>query len=1514
MEEKWLTEDVREEEMMFQGFEPGNITRPKRHRDAEDWSAHEYEYVAERQEALPAESVEINTLIGSPRTQVTTLNVGSHKKLMWDDSAPKPAFVAFLSSRQRQRSVVTLQEVHLLHTDPRWIQFVKNMKLHVPWMKFALLAGPEGTALIYSHDMTDASVKNVDPTQNTVCIQLRGDNVHDAGARICIWGVYFPFGKQKASLKDPTVAHIKECSMMEGNQCLVVGDFNGERWHKKNYSEKLIAARLKRVNTGVTGKPWKKADGESPDDTKGGKAQGIWSTHPEKVVDVTVLVEYDELSNHHRPVVCYIPSSDWGPRIRPLNLHSEMRFVPKDSDIGALMEEAENFEQLMEIIVANTGLKGTVRERNKQRKKKDVEKKQSHAQSQKRMERVRKSMAARVKKQENALFSAALSNGPLLKSTIMEVPTDVSFCSVKDNAEYVAALKSGNWRRKACQPDDFFRDFKPFADLDPKVIAELTAEFEWESLLPSREGLGHTKTFADFEAKVAHRMGPRALAIVAKKFSEWAADTSIIDEIIQKLIGIPTRKTHSETDIQKILQKVRRPIGIQGLFRAWFSGAQALRLRSLIHLVAPANMHGFIPNREGHDMVLQLAILIAMTNPKTMPLWLFQADIVKCFDALQFEIITLLDKLMKLPRPFFEVMARQFEETIHEVRINSARPVRVKQDSGATQGNQRVPALSVLILAPLAAKLEENAKAAGIKDQPMHTRSVVNFADDWVFSSECCQDNVARFVWARSLLRSIGMDLKLVAVACNEFAHKMHNNGYSIEDEDSHRPNALVIEDTEEDGKVIMVEYPIVGSIRILGECIHVKEKSECALTKCKRCSKPHPTKMCAGCKELVLNNVRSLPVKIVDKVECVNQRLLSSFMYGAYSCTKQREALHQMEDDTRRLLFGFGSGGYVVGAHLPAKKYGLGLRDSLRNLAIETAAVIERGMAREKGTLAKQVVQLFQKNKKWPPSISTALHGKNPCELEPLPMIIATPHRSLMEQDVSSQRRVQIEWFSERSGKRSYVRAIARGSDGRDVTHYLHKDGDDIAMTLVKMLAQIIESEWERAGDVYMELPWEGEILKLVESEKNTSLSISKSNRVFISVLARLSTARKSISHVNVEYEFPVTSTEATVIPDAYPLSIKVWGKSVVTGSLKEDVIRELKKRQESEFWDGNRQLKHLVPFKEQVDLELSCVSAGILRGTYYTSELPARRANLLMRLLTGAEIKTEYSKCQIKECKFCDLTLEHIASHVDRSQVPEVINKIDSWKYPWTWLHRNPPNFVFLGLVHGNMTSWQWNRKEEKEFAIYMKKVAAEFAELGLVAYDTCSGRNTEADTTPEIAIQETHTKAAEFTHQAYADYSLCTVNGKDGSKPTYFIGLGGYVCKGNVEIARFQFRRWVPAHLANSTIGEHLANVVLVKMTKYLELDNVCFLADNKAVPEHLKGEFSCNMPTVVIIRAAVDELLRGMKRTHGWIPRLKNKLADMLAGEAAKGEHFEGRFPKEYVKELDELLGAMMGMSE
>ena len=84
------------------------------------------------------------------------------------------------------------------------------------------------------------------------------------------------------------------------------------------------------------------------------------------------------------------------------------------------------------------------------------------------------------------------------------------------------------------------------------------------------------------------------------------------------------------------------------------------------------------------------------------------------------------------------------------------------------------------ILAPLAKKLQEQAQLSQEMENneaPMHTRSVDNFADDWDFASDDLNDNIRRFVWARKLLRSIGMDYKLVAVACNERAHMLYKYG-----------------------------------------------------------------------------------------------------------------------------------------------------------------------------------------------------------------------------------------------------------------------------------------------------------------------------------------------------------------------------------------------------------------------------------------------------------------------------------------------------------------------------------------------------------------------------------------------------------------------------------------------------------------------------------------------------------------------------------------------------------------
>ena len=640
----------------------------------------------------------------------------------------------------------------------------------------------------------------------------------------------------------------------EGNFTIVVGDFNGERWHKRDYSARLTEAGLTRVETGPTGKPSKKEDIPAEAENRtGGKAQGAWASDTKKILRVEVLKTFDELSDHHRPVVFYIAAINKNVKHHPLNLHREMRIVPQGSDIWAHMEGATTFEELEACIQRYTVIRGQHRGRNKHREKTDTEAQTPHCKKKERIQDRQEKMNESMATKERALFHAAITNGPLLKSTIMDTPPDI-LPNIEEPNKCMVKSMANQFRKKPCQPDEYFENFRPFSELKITLAAALTAPWIWQRLLPSRKGLGHTKTFADYESKVVHVMGEKAMTIVAKKFDEWSEGSGAenYNELVQKLIGIPTRKAHKEKELLKILAKIRRPIGIQTLFRSWHSGAEALRLRELVAVVAPGNMHAFIPNREGHDMVIKLIILIAMTDPKTKLLWVFQGDNVKYFDSFQFEIISLLDKLMGLPKPYFEVMAWQFEETINEVRIVNEKAEKMRQESGATQWNQKVPALCVLILAPLAQQLQENAEQAQSQENPsspMHTRSVDNFADDWTFTSDDIKDNIGRFVWARKLLRSIGMDYKLVAVACNDRARMLYKYGYNPEEylDKVFNPNSVFIEDTDEDGIKIMMEYPIQDSLRLLGMCIHVKQNGKCADTKCKKVQHSQPNKVMHG-------------------------------------------------------------------------------------------------------------------------------------------------------------------------------------------------------------------------------------------------------------------------------------------------------------------------------------------------------------------------------------------------------------------------------------------------------------------------------------------------------------------------------------------------------------------------------------------------------------------------------------------------------------------------------------------
>ena len=187
--------------------------------------------------------------------------------------------------------------------------------------------------------------------------------------------------------------------------------------------------------------------------------------------------------------------------------------------------------------------------------------------------------------------------------------------------------------------------------------------------------------------------------------------------------------------------------------------------------------------------------------------------------------------------------------------------------------------------------------------------------------------------------------------------------------------------------------------------------------------------------------------------------------------------------------------------------------------------------------------------------------------------MITARPHYSLMAEEDSSQRRIQIAWEWSRIGSRTIIQALARATDGYDSTHLLHKDGDDNIINIVKILAQIIESENSHAAKVVLEKDLPKEIENAVEPfrPQNISKPIGRPNRVFLAVVGRTEVHMfQKVEAAFADYAWPAYSTEANIIPDAYPLSIKIWGESLVTGSVRENSIAELKKKQIQEFWDG--------------------------------------------------------------------------------------------------------------------------------------------------------------------------------------------------------------------------------------------------------------------------------------------------------------------------------------------------------
>ena len=481
--------------------------------------------------------------------------------------------------------------------------------------------------------------------------------------------------------------------------------------------------------------------------------------------------------------------------------------------------------------------------------------------------------------------------------------------------------------------------------LRPLTIAEI---------LESRTRLRNGKTYADFSAHIAFLMGPIALDIILKKFDQWTRNEGPPASVTT--VAIATNKPASKEDILFYLHKSLRPIGISSLFRAWFQHNQQARISKIISATAQSTMHGFIPNREAHEMILQTLFRIENAKKKNKPLFGVKMDFSKCFDKISHLLIAACDAAVGVGNTFAEI-ANSFVKSEIKIRVSEEDPVGYKLSSGGPQGDARVPGIWAIISSTLAKRLE---KKSSTMDPFLLITSALMFADDIILTAESVEDVKQLvdivFEWAQETC----MPVEIKEVAANDAAHSRIY----------HNPDLKFTHGKE--------SFTVARSMRILGACLHFCVVSPCPLHKCPKCHDGDTRdRICDTCVEDCILKACSAPFTIVEKVAIANSTLYNALSYGVYTCPKQQDRLHKVLSDIRSRIQG---PGYKSAAYLQASLGGYGMKDTAIELATTTAVLLDRILTRSTRTL--EVIVNYSDNLKdpsWPGSLLRALQDVRP-------------------------------------------------------------------------------------------------------------------------------------------------------------------------------------------------------------------------------------------------------------------------------------------------------------------------------------------------------------------------------------------------------------------------------------------------------------------------------------------------------------------------------------------------------
>ena len=1444
---------------------------------------------------------------------------------------PSPFFLSFLKEFEPP-FLVCLNDIQLRNSDVAWQNFMRAMNSSDT--RVLGINGPRGEAMLASKDIYEAhnwSFPECPKNSDHVEFQLRRFNVKQSETRLIIIAPYFAY--EPTERKNPTkaVAAARAATMVPGNVVFMVGDMNLGRYHKAGYAQSLMGAGFTRIETPITGKPVPLKKGGFG----GGRAQAIWSTHPELVDPelVRVLPNFDMLSDHHRPVVFEIPGfTKFVPPPR-LDMKSGMRIVKNPSMYQKATREVQPgpgaLANLYAVMFANTVVQPRAASKHKARPNaKDVAdtiilptRNELRKKLEKGKQRLIQMDVARTKK----IFAAAYRNETLLKNLVFPKRHDERTMVPDANERMARVLTKRSWVVSPVRLHDYFGNFEGmYSSVSKDLKTALTAKYTASELHRNLRSLGLWKTYTDFEGRALHLFDMCTLGILADSFDERARGIDV-EAMVRQIIGLPTGKKHFETEIDNILRKENRPIGLSAVIDALYYICQNARLAPIVAAVAPENMHGFIRGREGHDMIFEIFFAIELANMSQLKIYVVQGDIEKHFDQLPHDGISHLDKLLGLAEPFFATIVGKIRRTVNEIRVQPGEPGRATQFAGGSQGDQRVPSISALLLAPLALALKNNV--AGSIPQDRYTeikrliRIVVNFADDWVFASDSLPDAMGRFHMAAEMCEFLGMNLKLVAVACNH-----------------HAVNPYIPNHVDYGGE----RFVIKAALRILGTCIHLRPHSACAKTKCKACDKQSESRICTECLPKAIRNLGSLPLPILDKAEIGNQRILASLIYGAYTCEAQQLIWENAATEIRYQIYGYGYGGYKVVSSLPALSGGIGMKSSREHLAIETANILERVMCRNGA--AKEIVMAVRRhprNADWPEPFARALMGT-----AETPVLKFDLHSTLRKdpQDRRSQDApCQIEIMRIFVDPESVIMAVIGRSltgtiryyhefEKRNPQHKIWKE-EHLVRAQIRILARIVEKESSLSRRVVIKaLP--PNIAVVVSVFKLNNKRHYAKDRAYTSVLERTEIVSLT-DDTSPPDAFPPAHETDHSVPELYPVSALSRGTPFVTTSLNYESLNTLRIHAEEQYRDC-KQILEIIPREHHIDHENSACAAGVRRGVHYESFLKTSEANTHLRLVTGALLKTpvlaeedtmpgteprpgeikwgEKCKAQLKsspehpdmkgECGH-PLTLAHIISHISEIEFDAVTNEVNKFS---KFGHLNFPYIKRDYMAFGFMPKGLYKTvplEKQKEFRKHMLKTSTTFARISQRQFLLCQQRQILDDTTPDYVIETGASISLNYEYLARAD--AAQLPGKNPGEPCT-IGLGGHIIRISTgeEVKRFVVRRQIPTE--NSTLAEHFAHLVLSKMTASCGYNDTCFGSDNNAVPKQSEGNWKVNCEKIRIIRGVTATIKAGLPRhAEAWFPREENVRADELSKLALNGKEW---FEPGWVEELDELLQELM----